>query len=494
MSEPARNQPATNRPAAGGVPDRARPGMSEPARADIVIRGGWLITLNPGREIYRDGLVAVLGSKIVAAGSAAELGGQYRGDVEIVATDDVILPGMVNGHRHILSGARGAAPEGLVTLDVLRAFYYPSFEALTEEDMRVYAMHHSAEMLRFGTTLYEEPGCTYLGAVLEGIASTGIRCRIGPWTWDHGGPSASTLPSSWLRMTHDEAVERLKDGVDTVRSFGNPRIRDAVTIEGVGTCSDELNVSAAMLAAELDSLCVLHKATSEQEVALELKAFGHRPVEHMYRIGALNDHVFLNHMTSLDEFEVDMLAETGARVSHNPSSALRLSKGTTQTGKLPELLRAGVPLALGTDAENASNFHDTVRSMYLATVLPRDARRDPAAVTVEQAVEMATLTGAAAMRWDDELGSIEEGKQADIVIFDTDDFDWRPLHNPLTNLVYNATGHSVDTVIIGGEILVRDKELTRLDASELRARAAEVDRRVLGRIGADPRPAWPVRP
>jgi len=191
---------------------------------------------------------------------------------------------------------------------------------------------------------------------------------------------------------------------------------------------------------------------------------------------------------------IEALALTGARVSHNPSSALRLSKGTTQTGKLPELLRAGIPLALGTDAENASNFHDTVRSMYLATVLPRDARRDPAAVTVEQAVEMATLTGAAAMRWDDELGSIEEGKQADIVIFDTDDFDWRPLHNPLTNLVYNATGHSVDTVIIGGEILVRDKELTRLDASELRARAAEVDRRVLGRIGADPRPAWPVRP
>jgi 5-methylthioadenosine/S-adenosylhomocysteine deaminase len=152
--------------------------MSEPARVDIVIRGGWLITLNPGREIYRDGLVAVRGSKIVAAGSQAELGEAYRGAIEIIATDDVILPGMVNGHRHILSGARGAAPEGLVTLDVLRAFYYPSFEALTEEDMRIYAMHHSAEMLRFGTTLYEEPGCTHLDAVLDGIASTGVRWSL----------------------------------------------------------------------------------------------------------------------------------------------------------------------------------------------------------------------------------------------------------------------------------------------------------------------------
>lgn len=464
-----------------------------PEIADLVIRGGWLITLNPEREIYRDGLVAVRGSKIVAAGSRAELDGRYRGVVEITATDNVILPGMVNGHRHILSGARGAAPEGLVTLEVLRAFFYPSFEALTEEDMHVYAMHHSAEMLRFGTTLFEEPGCTYLDAVMEGIASTGIRCRIGPWTWDHGGPSAATLPSGWLRMTHDQAVERLKKGVSTVRSFANPRIRDAVTIEGVGTCSDELNKSAAALAAELDSLCVLHKATSEQEVALELQTFGHRPLEHMYRIGALNERILLNHMTSLEQFEVDMVAETGARVSCNPSSALRLSKGTTQTGKWPELLRARIPLALGTDAENASNFHDVVRSMYLATVLPRDARRDPTAVSVEQAVEMATLGGAVAMRWDDELGSVEIGKEADLVIFDTNDFDWRPLHNPLANLVYNATGHSVDTVIVGGDVLVRQKQLTKLDGEELRARAAEIDRKVLSRIGADPRPAWPVR-
>lgn len=476
------------------MPALADPGVSGQLRVDVVIRGGWLITLNPEREIYRSGLVAIKGSKIVAAGSEADLAGLYRGDIEIAGAGNVIMPGMVNGHRHILSGARGAAPEGLVTLDVLRTFYYPSFEALSEEDMRIYAMHHSAEMLRFGTTLYQEPGCTYLDAVLAGISSTGIRCRIGPWTWDHGGPSADTLPSTWLRMTCDQAVERLKEGVAAVRAAGNPRIRDAVTIEGVGTCSDQLNVSAAELAVELDSLCVLHKATSEQEVVLELKAFGHRPLEHMYRIGALNDHVFLNHMTSLDDFEVDMLAETGARVSHNPSSALRLSKGTTQTGKWPELLRAGVPVALGTDAENASNFHDIVRSMYLATVLPRDARRDPTAMTVEQAVEMATLGGAAAMRWDDELGSIEVGKEADIVIFDTDDFDWRPLHNPLTNLVYNATGHSVDTVMVGGEILVRGKELTRLDARELRAKAAEVDRRVLARIGAAPRPAWPVMP
>jgi cytosine/adenosine deaminase-related metal-dependent hydrolase len=226
---------------------------------------------------------------------------------------------------------------------------------------------------------------------------------------------------------------------------------------------------------------------------IELEAFGHRPVEHMYRIGALNDHVYLNHMTCLESFEVDLLKEAGTRVSCNPSAALRLAKGTTRWGKWPEMLRADVPLALGTDVENASNFHDIVRSMYLAALLPRDANADPMAVTVEQALEMATLGGATALDWDEQVGSIEEGKEADLVVFDTNDFDWRPLHNPLTNLVYNATGHSVDTVIVAGEILVRNKELTKLDGEELRAKAAEVDRRVLRQIGVDPKPLWPVR-
>jgi 5-methylthioadenosine/S-adenosylhomocysteine deaminase len=461
-------------------------------RVDIVVRGGWLVTLNADRDIFRNGFVAIEGTKIAAVGSEAEIGDTYTGELEIDARDGVVMPGMVNGHRHILSGARGASPEGLVTLDVLRAFYYPSFAALSEEDMRVYALHHCAEMLRFGTTLFEEPGCTYLDSVIEAVAHAGIRCRIGPWTWDHGGPAAPTLPSDWLKMDTVQAVKRLEEGIETVRKFNNPRIRDAVTIEGVGTCSDGLHIAAANLARDSDSLCVLHKATSEQEVEIELRTFGHRPLEHMYRIGALNEHVFLAHMTSLDDFEVGMVAETGARISQNPSTALRLSKGTTQTGKWPELLAAGVPIALGTDAENASNFHDIVRSMYLATVLSRDAKRDPTAVSVEQAVEMATIRGAIAMRWDDEVGSIEPRKEADIVVFDTNDFDWRPLHNPLTNLVYNATGHSVATVIVGGDVVVRGKQLTRLDGEDLRERAAEIDRRILEQIGADPGPRWPV--
>jgi cytosine/adenosine deaminase-related metal-dependent hydrolase len=468
------------------------PDDAGPVTVDTVVAGGWLLTMNPQREMYRSGAVAIDGGVIVEVGQRADLLTRYTPRRLIDAPDGVITPGLVNGHRHLLCCAKGAMPEGGQTLDALRQFIYPSFAALTEQDMYVHAQHAAAEMIRFGTTLFEEPGCNHLDAVLEALASSGIRARTGPWTWDQAGPAGAAGLPDWLRMDARAALRRLADGVDQVRKFGHPRIRDAVTIEGVGTCSDELNRGAAELARDAESLFVLHKSTSEREVELELATFGHRPVEHMHEIGALNERTLLNHMTSLDDRDVGFVRDSGARISQNPSSALKLAKGTTQTGKWPELLAAGVPMALGTDAENVSNHTDICRSMQLAALLPRDARRDPGAVTAEQAVEMATISGAAALWMDDVTGSLEPGKQADLVVFDTADFDWRPLHNPVANLVYGVTGHSVDTVLVGGDVLLDHKKLTWVDEAELRGQVEQINRRVLGEIGIDPSPQWPV--
>ena len=194
--------------------------------------------------------------------------------------------------------------------------------------MHIYARHAAAEMIRFGTTLFEEPGCNHLEAVLEALAAAGIRARTGPWTWDQAGPAGAGGLPDWLRMDADAALDRLAQGIETVRKFNHPRILDAVTIEGVGTCSDALNRGAADLAREYDSLFVLHKSTSEAEVELELRVFGERPVTHMHSIGALHDRVLLNHMTSLDERDVEAVISSGARISQNPTSAPPATRST----------------------------------------------------------------------------------------------------------------------------------------------------------------------
>ena len=463
-----------------------------PEAVDTIVTGAWVITLNSAREIYRDGAIAIRDGVIVEVGKRAAVLAAYRPATLIDEPDSIVIPGLTNGHRHLLCCAKGAMPEGGSTLESLRRFIYPSFAALTEEDMHVLARHAAAEMIRFGTTLFEEPGCNHLPAVLEALDESGIRARIGPWTWDQAGSAGRADLPDWLAMDADTALTRLSDGIDTVRKFGRPRLRDAVTIEGVGTCSDALTKGAADLARDRQSLFVLHKSTSENEVALELAQFGERPVAHMATIGALHDRVLLNHMTSLDDADVRAVATSGARVSQNPTSALKLAKGTTQTGKWKALADANVPMALGTDAENVSNHQDICRAMQLAALLPRDMLRDPNAITAEQALEMATRGGATALWWQDAVGSLEPGKQADIVIFDTDNFDLRPLHNPVANLVYGSTGHSVDTVLIAGETVLRHAQHTSLDASSLRAKVEQINRRVLTEIGISPLPKWPV--
>ena len=160
-----------------------------PVAVDTIVTGAWVITLNREREIYADGAIAISGGVIVEVGKRAAILAAYRAATLIDEPASIVIPGMTNGHRHLLCCAKGAMPEGGTTLQALRRFIYPSFAALTEQDMHVLARHAAAEMIRFGTTLFEEPGCNPLPAVLEALDETRIRARIGPWTWDQAGPA-----------------------------------------------------------------------------------------------------------------------------------------------------------------------------------------------------------------------------------------------------------------------------------------------------------------
>ena len=167
--------------------------------------------------------IAVSDGVIAEVGKRAAILEKYQPAALIDEPGSIVIPGMINGHRHLLCCAKGAMPEGGQTLSALRQFIYPSFAALTEDDMHVYARHAAAEMIRFGTTLFEEPGCNHLDAVLEALAASGIRAWTGPWRWDQAGPAGDDGLPDWLRMDADAALDRLRDGIQTVRKFSHPR-------------------------------------------------------------------------------------------------------------------------------------------------------------------------------------------------------------------------------------------------------------------------------
>ena len=189
-------------------------------------------------------------------------------------------------------------------------------------------------------------------------------------------------------------------------------------------------------------------------VDASLAEHGLRPIEYLDSLGILGENVLLSHVIGVDDAEMDIMARAGTTAVMCPSQTLKQASGITKVGKLPELLERGISVGLGTDAPNNSNLMETMRAMYLAAVIYKDARQDLTMIPSETALELATIRGAEAFGLADEIGSIEAGKKADLVLFDTRRPEWRTLFNPVNNLVYNADGRSVHTVLIDGRVVV----------------------------------------
>jgi 5-methylthioadenosine/S-adenosylhomocysteine deaminase len=219
---------------------------------------------------------------------------------------------------------------------------------------------------------------------------------------------------------------------------------------------------------------------------------GRRPTEYLAAIGALGTNVLLAHATDIDDVEVEVIARSGSSVAICPSTALKEGSGLGKR-KLPELVAAGVNVALGCDSANSSNYLDAVRMINAAALGFKDGRRDARVVPAEQALEMATLLGARAVGLGDETGSIEVGKKADLVVFDARRAEWRGLFDPVNNLVYSADGHSIATVIADGRIVVDGGRVTFADEGAVADRVQEIGEALLARTGTRVnRGRWPM--
>ena len=198
-------------------------------------------------------------------------------------------------------------------------------------------------------------------------------------------------------------------------------------------------------------------------------------------------------MLGIDDAEIDLMARTGTTAAMCPVTAAKGARGVYQHGRLPELVAKGVKVALGCDSPNNSNHLDILRAANMASIQYKDARQDMKAIPAETALELATLTGAQALGVGDEIGSLEPGKKADLLLFDTQRPEWQALFNPLNNLVYNADGRSLHTVIIDGRVVVDAYRQSFVDESRLYSKVQEIGESLLARTGVSPpRSRWPM--
>ena len=446
----------------------------------------FIVTMDGDRRIIRDGSVVVEGQRIVEVGKAEELR-ETPADRTIDAREMVLTPGFCNCHMHIsyAHATRGIFPDDIGNQYLPNVFRLQA--VMTEEEEHATSLLGITELLKYGTTCFLDPGSTkHPDACMDAYQQAGCRIVLGAHVTDQ--PNPINLPV----YSTDEAVALMAKTIESYDNRLEGRVRAWAMPFSSDYCSAELLRAAKELSDGHETGLTLHQGGSASSVNGHLQRHGKRPIEYLEEQGLLGPRVLLSHVIGIDDAEIDCIARSETKTVMCPTAALKGASGTTLQGKLPEMLERGICVALGTDAGNNANLIETMRSMYLAAIIYKDARQDPTAVPAETALEMATINGARALGLDGDIGSIEVGKKADLVLFDTRRAEWRTLFNPVNNLVYNADGRSVHTVIVDGRVVVENQRPTFVDEWELIQKVQGIGEGMLARTGLSFPQRWPI--
>ena len=457
--------------------------------AKTLIAGSHVVTMNPARDIIRHGAVVVDGDRIVDVGKATELESKHPDASRAGGERFVVTPGLINTHIHITGEplTRGYVPDDTPFEENVFVWLCRLYSVYTPAEERLSAQLAAVEMLKSGTTTFLEAGTIrFLDEVVDGLVEVGIRGRVGRWVWD--------LPPEpdVYRQTTDEAISHLERQLTDLGSLADGRIGTWSIVVGHTTCSDPLWQAARQLASEHGVGMSFHMSPAKIDPDGFIAEFGQRPMIHLDQLGVLAPDVAMTHCVHVDDEEIKVMARAQVSVAHCPTTALKVSYGVTRIGRMPEMVQAGINVSIGTDGNNASNYSDLHRATYLVAGLFKDGRQDPQMFPAEMAYEMATLGGARTMLMQDQIGSLEVGKKADVVLHDTDRPEWRPLLNVINQLVWSADGRSVHSVWVDGRQVVDGGRVTTVDESALYAAAQAAGESITIRSGLPDKAKFPT--
>ena len=424
-----------------------------------IIQADWTVTVNPQFEILRDYAVLVEDNRIREL-----IAGDDVGELDCLASAEVfrlpgcaLLPGFVNSHTHApMSLFRGIADD-LPLMTWLTEHVWPAESRwvdpqFTADGFRLAA----AEMIRSGTTCLNDM-YFFPDEAAHCAQAIGMRSVIGLIVLD--------FPSAWASDA-DEYLHKALAVHDEIREL--PLVESALAPHAPYTVSDRPLEQIAMYSNELDVPVHMHLHETAGEVAEAQRKTGKRPLERLDQLNLLNPNLVAVHMTELDEFEIERIAEAGVNVVHCPESNLKLGSGICPVAAL---LEQGVNVCLGTDGAASNNDLDLLGEMQSAALLAKGYSGDASACNARQAIQMATINGARALGMSDRIGSIEVGKLADLVAIDLNALNTQPVYDPVAQIVYAANSRQVSHVWIDGVLQLKEFELCRLDSDEIIAAA-----------------------
>ena len=431
---------------------------------DILIEARWVVPVDPPGVVLESHAVAIHGRDIVALGPAADIAARYRAAAHVRLGEHVLIPGLVNLHTHAaMTLMRGLADDRSL-MEWLRNHIWPvETQMVSPEFVRDGTLLACAEMLMSGVTCFSDM-YFFPEAAAQAALEAGMRAAIGMIVIE--------MPSPYAGDARDYLTKGLAMR-DTLRD--EPLLSFCMAPHAPYTVSDETLGRVATYAAELDVPVHMHVHETEEEIQESLKTHGRRPLDRLQRAGLLNPGLIAVHAVHLEPHEIALLAHHGCHVAHCPSSNLKLASGIAPVTRM---LERGINVGLGTDGAASNNRLDLLGEMRTAALLAKGASADPTAVPAHAALHMATLGGAKALGLDERIGSLAQGKRADITAVRLSDIELAPLYDPVSHLVYAAGREHVTHVWVDGQLRVENRTLTGLDSRDLALRAVHWSQKI----------------
>jgi 5-methylthioadenosine/S-adenosylhomocysteine deaminase len=439
-------------------------------KVDLIISGGTVVTMDATRAIYDDGAVAVKNDTIVAVGQRRNLEAKYLAAQAIDAKGKLVLPGFINGHTHVPMTLFRGLHDDVTLNDWLYKYIFPAEKKnVNEEFVRWGTRLAAAEQIRAGVTTFADM-YYFEDAVAEETKAAGMRGVVGETFIDFPAPDNKTEPEM---LSYTEKFLK--------KWQGDPLIHAAVAPHSIYTCSQKTLQDAGALARKYHAPILIHVAEMKKEWEDSQKQNGMSPVQYLDKIGVLGPDVVSAHCIFVDEADRKTLAQRQASCVHNPSSNMMLASGVSPVA---ELRSAGVAVGLGTDGPAGSNNDlDLMEEMDLAAKLAKITKMDPLAMNAKAVVEMATIEGAKALHMEKEIGSLEPGKKADLILIGLDEPNAVPMYDIYAQLAYALKASDVETVIIDGRVVMRDRKLLTVNEGEAMAKACEYRKAIAASLG-----------
>ncbi|XP_074295739.1 uncharacterized protein LOC141623537 isoform X1 [Silene latifolia] len=450
----------------------------------MILYNAMIVTMDAESRVYENGAVVIESDIIIAIGQSDVILRQFSGSHHLLdLRGHVLLPGLVNTHVHTSQQLGRGIADDVDLMTWLHRRIWPYESNMTENDSYVSTLLCGIELIRSGVTCFGEAGGQHVSSMARAVELLGLRACLTQSIMDSG----EGLPASWSAQTTDQLIQSQKELYEKHHDTAEGRIKIWLGIRQIMNSTDHLLIETRNLAKELKTGIHMHIAEIqfENQVVVDTRKVNHGTVTFLEKIDFLQSNLLAAHSVWVNDDEIGYLSRAGVKVSHCPASAMRM------LGFAPvrKMIQAGVCVSLGTDGAPSNNRMSMVDEMYLASLINKGCEAfatgttDPTALPAELVLKMATIDGAKTLLWDNEIGSLEVGKKADIVIINPCSWTMIPIHDSISSLVYSMRTENIVSVICNGKWIMKDKNILNVDEGEVISQAKQASKELLERAG-----------